>query len=162
MLVSIYIIHCHNTENAQILQKLDERSYNFRNQCHKYQCFYSLWSVIVDRLFWFAGYTTDYRAWLSNYLTHVLLSKGTKEEGKNWINDYFHRRSKKDVQNNDIDKNVGLFYFLFFLFKRTLMQIWKSPYKFVFVKIQCPGSFAFLVPRILELFAREVCKFLKK
>ena len=33
---------------------------------------------------------------------------------------------------------------------------------FVFVKIQYPQSFAFLIPRTLELFAREVRKFLKK
>ena len=33
---------------------------------------------------------------------------------------------------------------------------------FVFVQKQYPGSFAFLFPRILDLFAREICKFLKK
>ena len=48
------------------------------------------------------------------------------------------------------------------LFKGTLIQIWKSPYMFVFIWKQCPENFAFLILRILELFAREVCKFLKK
>ena len=42
------------------------------------------------------------------------------------------------------------------------MQIWKSPYMFVFIKKQYLENFAFLILRILELFAREVCKFLKK
>ena len=42
------------------------------------------------------------------------------------------------------------------------MQIWKSPYMIVFVEKQYPENFALLILRILELFAREVCKFLKK
>ena len=33
---------------------------------------------------------------------------------------------------------------------------------FVFIKKQYPENFTFLILRILELFAREVCKFLKK
>ena len=41
------------------------------------------------------------------------------------------------------------------------MQIWKSPYIFMFI-LKYPESFAFLVIRILELFDDEVCKFLKK
>ena len=42
------------------------------------------------------------------------------------------------------------------------MQISKSPYMFVFIKKQYPENFALLILRILELFARGVCKFLKK
>ena len=42
------------------------------------------------------------------------------------------------------------------------MQIWKSPYIFVFILQQYLENFAFLILGILELFAREVCKFLKK
>ena len=42
------------------------------------------------------------------------------------------------------------------------MQIWKSPYMFVFVKKQYPESFAFLILTILELFTREIRIFLKK
>ena len=42
------------------------------------------------------------------------------------------------------------------------MQIWKSPYMFVFISKQYPKNFAFLILRILELFAYEICKFLKK
>ena len=42
--------------------------------------------------------------------------------------------------------------------KSTLMQIWKFPYMFVLY----PENFAFLILRILELFASEVWKFLKK
>ena len=38
------------------------------------------------------------------------------------------------------------------------MQIWKSPYMFVFMQKQCLENFAFLILRILELFAREACK----
>ena len=33
---------------------------------------------------------------------------------------------------------------------------------FVFILKQYPENFAFLILRILELFAREVCKFIKK
>ena len=32
---------------------------------------------------------------------------------------------------------------------------------FVFIQKQYPESFAFLFPRILKLFDREACKFLK-
>ena len=46
--------------------------------------------------------------------------------------------------------------------KGTLMQIWKSPSMFVFLQKQYSENSAFLILRILELFAREVCKFLKK
>ena len=42
------------------------------------------------------------------------------------------------------------------------MQIWKLPYMFVFIQKQYRETFAFLFPKILKLFAREVCKFLKK
>ena len=42
------------------------------------------------------------------------------------------------------------------------MQIGKSPYMFVFVQKQYPENLAFLILRILELFTREVFKFLKK
>ena len=44
--------------------------------------------------------------------------------------------------------------------KGTLMQIWKS-YMFVFIWKQYPENFTFLILRILELFALELCKFLK-
>ena len=47
------------------------------------------------------------------------------------------------------------------IIKGTLMQIWKSHYMFAFIWKQCPENFAFLIPRIVELFARKVCKFLK-
>ena len=42
------------------------------------------------------------------------------------------------------------------------MQIWKSPYMFMFIQKQNPESFAFLILRILELFYPEVWKGLKK
>ena len=37
------------------------------------------------------------------------------------------------------------------------MQIWKFDYMFVFLKKQYPENFAFLILRILELIACEVC-----
>ena len=40
--------------------------------------------------------------------------------------------------------------------------IWKSPYVFVSIQKQYPENFAFIILRIVELFAREVCKFLEK
>ena len=57
---------------------------------------------------------------------------------------------------NDTSKRVPIN-----LTKGTLIQIWKPPYMFVFMQKQYP-DFAFLILRILELFAREVCKFVKK
>ena len=45
--------------------------------------------------------------------------------------------------------------------KGTLMQIWKSPYMFVFIWKQYLENFAFLIPRIPELFTRGACKFFK-
>ena len=42
------------------------------------------------------------------------------------------------------------------------MQIWKSPSMSEFMQKQYPENLAFLILRILELFACEVCKFLKK
>ena len=47
-------------------------------------------------------------------------------------------------------------------FKGTLMQIWKSSDIFMFIQNQYPENFALLILKIPELFAREVCKFLKK
>ena len=42
------------------------------------------------------------------------------------------------------------------------MQISKTLYMFVFKWKQYPENFAFLVLRIFEVFANEVCKFSKK
>ena len=42
------------------------------------------------------------------------------------------------------------------------MQIRESQYMFVFIEKQYPEDFAFLILKILELFTREVCEFLKK
>ena len=42
------------------------------------------------------------------------------------------------------------------------MQIWKSPYVFVFIEKQYPENFAFLILRILELFTGKACEFLKR
>ena len=50
----------------------------------------------------------------------------------------------------------------FLIIKGTLMQIWKSPYIFAFIEKQYPENFATLILTILELFAREVCKFFKE
>ena len=47
-------------------------------------------------------------------------------------------------------------------FKGTLMQIWKSSDIFMFIQNQYPQNFALLILKIPDLFAREVCKFLKK
>ena len=53
-----------------------------------------------------------------------------------------------------------------FLFTReikgTLMQIWKLPNIFKFIKKLHSGNFAFLIVRILELFTRKIYIFLKK
>ena len=46
--------------------------------------------------------------------------------------------------------------------KGTLMQILKSPNMFVCIQKQYLENFAFLILKILELFTREYCKFLKK
>ena len=46
--------------------------------------------------------------------------------------------------------------------KGTRMQVWKSSYIFLFTSKQYPENFTFLNLRILELFTRKVCEFLKK
>ena len=53
------------------------------------------------------------------------------------------------------------FKFLFYI-KGTLMQIWKSPTVIVLKWKQYPNDFTSLILRIFKLFAREVCKFLKR
>ena len=59
-------------------------------------------------------------------------------------------------------KTIVLRLKLLFYIKGTLKHIWKSPTVFVFIWKQYPENFAFLILRILKLFAREVCKSLKK
>ena len=49
-----------------------------------------------------------------------------------------------------------------YIIKGTLVQIWKSPYMFVFTWKWYPEDLAFLILRVLELFARKICIFLKK
>ena len=44
------------------------------------------------------------------------------------------------------------------LLKGTLMQIWKSPYMFLFIWKYYPENFAFLISSILELYNRKVCE----
>ena len=46
----------------------------------------------------------------------------------------------------------------YFHIKGTLMQIWKSPYIFVFIYKRYPKNFAFLILAVFELFTRKVCK----
>ena len=46
--------------------------------------------------------------------------------------------------------------------KGTLMQIWNLPICLCSEKKQYSKKFALLTLRLFELFAREVCKFLKK
>ena len=38
------------------------------------------------------------------------------------------------------------------------MQIWKSPYRPVFIWKYYPENFAFLIIRILELYTHKVCQ----
>ena len=59
-------------------------------------------------------------------------------------------------------KTIVLRLKLLFYIKGILKQIWKSPTVFVFIWKQYPENFAFLILKILKLFAREVCKLLKK
>ena len=44
----------------------------------------------------------------------------------------------------------------------TIIQVGKSLYMFEFIQKQYPENFAYLIRTILELFASEVCKFLRK
>ena len=52
---------------------------------------------------------------------------------------------------------LGMKDVLIFL-KGTLMEIWKSPYMFVFIYKYYRENFAFLILVILELHTRKVCK----
>ena len=77
-------------------------------------------------------------------------------DAKNWLTNnrktHITRYLKKQRQSDNEVWSV----------KGTLMQIWKYPYRFAFIWKQYPESFAFLILRTRELFAREVCKFLQK
>ena len=66
------------------------------------------------------------------------------------------------IWQKQLSNKFTIFWFAFTWFKGTLMQIWKSPHLFVFIWKQCPENFAFLILKTDKLFAREVCKFLKK
>ena len=44
------------------------------------------------------------------------------------------------------------------IFYGTLMQIWKSPYMFLFISKYYPENFRILNPKILELFTSNVCE----
>ena len=65
-------------------------------------------------------------------------------------------------EQEDAEKHSHLKFLALNLLKGALMHIWKSPYKFVFIWKLCPENFAFLILRIIELFAPGICKFLKK
>ena len=62
--------------------------------------------------------------------------------------------------NNDIFSLIAPL--AFHNVKGTRMQVWKSSYIFLFTSKQYPENFAFVNLRILELFTRKVCEFLKK
>ena len=72
---------------------------------------------------------------------------------------YFWSKLAADglVTSTVVDENLKSSWF-----KGTLMQILKSSDIFVFIQCQYPENFALLILKIPELFAREVCKFLKK
>ena len=79
---------------------------------------------------------------ITSFLTIVTCS--SNEFGPFWHSFFWDTDTKSDV-------------------KGTLMQIWKSPYMFVFIEEQCPENFSFLILIILKLFTwSEVCKFVKK
>ena len=59
-------------------------------------------------------------------------------------------------------KTIVLRLKLLFYIEDTLKQVWKSPTVFVVIWKQYAKNFAFLILRILKLFAREVYEFLKK
>ena len=47
---------------------------------------------------------------------------------------------------------------MFYFYKGTLMQIWKSPCMFVFKWKYYSENFAFLILRIVEIFTFKVCE----
>ena len=78
-----------------------------------------------------------------------------------WYRMHWHWSHLKSLMF-EFYKTIVLWLKLLFYIKGTLKQIWKSPTVFVFIWKQYPENFAFLILRILKLFACEVCKFLKK
>ena len=78
-----------------------------------------------------------------------------------WYCMHLHWSHLKNLMS-EFYKAIVLRLKLLFYIKGTLKQIWKSPTVFVFIWKQYPENFAFFILRILKLFAREVCKFLKK
>ena len=67
-----------------------------------------------------------------------------------------------ELKKNLKKHNVDYFYLMVSILKGTIMQIWKSPYMFVFRQKQYLESVVFLILRTVKLFTRKVCKFLKK
>ena len=106
---------------------------------------------------------------------NVILARKCKVKAKNFIISIFY--SHVSFLLYIVCCNTSTFFFFIlitFLFedflkaskeqitiKGTLMQIWKSPYIFVFIWKQYPESFALLILRILELFASWFVDFLK-
>ena len=78
-----------------------------------------------------------------------------------WYRMHLHWSHLKNLMF-EFYKTIVLRLKLLFYIKGTLKQIWKSPIVFVLIWKQYPENLAFLILRILELFAFEVCKFLKK
>ena len=78
-----------------------------------------------------------------------------------WYRMHLHWSHSKSLMF-EFYKTIVLWWKLFFYIKGTLKQIWKSPTVFVFIWKQYPENLAFLILRILKLFAWEVCEFLKK
>ena len=67
-----------------------------------------------------------------------------------------------ELKKNLKKHNTDYFYLMVSILKGTIMQIWKSPYMFVFRQKQYLESVVFSILRTVKLFTRKVCKFLKK
>ena len=78
-----------------------------------------------------------------------------------WYRMHLHWSHLKNLMF-EFYKTIVLWLKILFYIKSTLKQIWKSPTVFVFIWKQYPENLAFLILRILNLFAWEVCEFLKK
>ena len=75
------------------------------------------------------------------------------------IHSMFHHCGSLDLWT--FTRSVIFFFIYLFIFvKGTLMQIWKSPYMFVFKQNKYPENFTFSILGIIELYSCKVCEML--
>ena len=123
-----------------------------------------LWKTILRS----ASYRKYLFCWSSLYRLHFMENLLLAFENQEWM--FFNSliviaEQQRQKKNSPITSTLLLAshrylpeVVLYFHIKGTLMQIWKSPYTFVFICKRYPKNFAFLILAAFELFTRKVCE----